>query len=67
MTTTRLSRDSLDSERRGRIIGEDQHKAAIRARTRELLRLETGRGGICRAQIEQPENRLSHSVTISPR
>jgi hypothetical protein len=30
MATTRISRDSLDSERRGRIIGEDQHKAAIR-------------------------------------
>src|SRR3954469_21306825 len=38
-----ISRDSLDRERRGRIIGEDQYKGAIRARTRELLRLDTGR------------------------
>jgi hypothetical protein len=50
MATTRISRDSLDSERRARIIGEDQHKGAIRARTRELLRLDAGRGGGGRRQ-----------------
>jgi hypothetical protein len=40
-----ISRDSLDRERRGRVIGEDQYKGAIRARTRELMRLDTGRPG----------------------
>jgi hypothetical protein len=40
-----ISSDSLDRERRGRIIGEDQHKGAIRARTRELMRLDARRGG----------------------
>jgi hypothetical protein len=54
VVTTRISRDSLDSERRGRIIGEDQHKAAIRARTRELLRLDTRRGGADRSQAPAP-------------
>ncbi len=54
MATTRISRDSLDSERRGRIIGDDQHKGAIRARTRELLRLDTGRGGGGRRQTPGP-------------
>src|SRR6266849_1516078 len=54
MATTRISRDSLESERRGRIIGEDQHKAAIRARTRELLRLDIGRGGASRRQAPAP-------------
>src|SRR5258707_7761607 len=51
-----LSRDSLDRERRGRIIGEDQHKGAIGARTRELFRLDTGRrgGGGHQAPGERP-------------
>lgn len=44
MAITGLSRDSLDRERRGRIIGEDQHKGAIRARVRDLMRLDTGGG-----------------------
>ena len=29
----------------GRIIGEDQHKSAIRARVRELMGMDGGRGG----------------------
>jgi hypothetical protein len=53
VVTTRISRDSLDSERRGRIIGEDQYKAAIRARTRELLRLDTSRAAY-RSQAPAP-------------
>lgn len=45
MTPMAISRDSLDYERRGRIIGEDQYRAAIRARARELMGVEGGRGG----------------------
>ncbi len=45
----RLSRDSLEYEKRGRVIGEDDHRATIRARARELLSLDGGprrdRGG----------------------
>lgn len=50
MAPTGISRDSLDSERRGRMIGEDQHKGAIRARARELMRLQPGRGDGGRSQ-----------------
>src|SRR5947209_5823669 len=46
MAPVLISRDSLDYERRGRIIGEDQHKAAIRARVRELMRTGGGRGNL---------------------
>jgi hypothetical protein len=45
MAPVSISRDSLDYERRGRIIGEDQHKAAIRARVRELMGMNGGRRG----------------------
>src|SRR5229473_1404817 len=45
MAPVSISRDSLDYERRGRIIGEDQHKAAIRARVRELMGIDGGRRG----------------------
>lgn len=54
MARTGLSRDSLDRERRGRIIGEDQHKGAIRARARELMRMDIGRGGGGRAASPTP-------------
>jgi hypothetical protein len=36
---TRLSRDSFEFEKCGRILGEDHHDSAIRARARELMRL----------------------------
>jgi hypothetical protein len=62
VVTTRISRDSLESERRGRIIGEDQHKAAIRARTRELMRLDAGRGG-----RQAPAPRLGDRLRIRSR
>jgi hypothetical protein len=62
VATTRISRDSLDSERRGRTIGEDQHKGAIRARTRELLRLDMGRGGGGRRQAPGPTPALGARV-----
>src|SRR5216684_4479846 len=45
MAPIAISRDSLERERRGRIIGEDQHKGAIRARVRELIGIDLGRGG----------------------
>jgi hypothetical protein len=46
----RLSRDSLEFERRGRVVGEDDYRATIRARARELLSVgggsfRNGRGG----------------------
>jgi hypothetical protein len=46
----RLSRDSFEYEKRGRVVGEDDYRAVIRARARELLRggggaRSGGRGG----------------------
>lgn len=38
----RLSRDSFEYEKRGRVIGEDDHRATIRARARELLSVGSG-------------------------
>src|SRR5690348_10860466 len=34
-----LSRDSLDYERRGRVVAQDHHREALRTRARELLRV----------------------------
>src|SRR5260221_7215171 len=49
MAPVAISRDSLDYERRGRIIGEDQYKGAIRARMRELMAMGGWTsGGPCR-------------------
>ena len=40
-----LSRDSLEYERRGRLLRDDHYKATIRARARELLRVDVGAPG----------------------
>src|SRR5260370_36396754 len=53
-----ISRDSLDYERRGRIIGEDQHKGAIRARVRELMAMDVGRGSGHAVAAPSPAQRL---------
>ena len=37
-----LSRDSLEYERRGRLLRDDHYREVIRARARELLRLDVG-------------------------
>src|ERR1700742_2997425 len=39
-----LTRDSFEYERHGRIVGEDDHRAAIRARVREILRVGGSKG-----------------------
>src|ERR1700712_3276249 len=44
-----LSRDSLERERRGRIVGDDQHRAAIRALARELLGADLGGDAVRRS------------------
>jgi hypothetical protein len=56
MARVLLSRDSLEYERRGRVVGEAHYREAIRARARELLRIGgrssagSGRpGGLARA------------------
>jgi hypothetical protein len=53
-----ISRDSLDYERRGRIIGEDQYKAAIRARARELMGMDGGHGGEHAVAAPSPAQRV---------
>jgi hypothetical protein len=58
MAPIAISRDSLDYERRGRIIGEDQHKGAIRARVRELMAMGGGRAGSHTAVTPSPAQRL---------
>jgi hypothetical protein len=58
MAPVAISRDSLDYERRGQIIGEDQHKDAIRACVRELMRIGGGRGGGRAAAAPSPAQRL---------
>jgi hypothetical protein len=58
MASIAISRDSLDYERRGRIIGEDQHKGAIRARVRELMGMDGGRGGGRAAATPSPAQRF---------
>lgn len=42
MAAQALSRDSLEYERRGRLLHDRHYEAAIRARAREVLRLELG-------------------------
>jgi len=46
MARTSLSRDSLDHERRGRVVGDNHHREAIRARMRELLRIRGRSSGV---------------------
>jgi len=58
MAPIAISRDGLDYERRGRIIGEDQHKGAIRARVRELMAMGGGRAGSHTAVTPSPAQRL---------
>src|ERR1700731_4849199 len=58
MAPIAISRDSFDYERRGRIIGEDQHKAAIRARVRELMGMGGGRAGGNAVAAPSPAQRL---------
>lgn len=41
----RLSSDTFEYERRGRVVGEEDYRAVIRARARELLSAGGGRGG----------------------
>src|SRR5260221_1155329 len=57
MAPIAISRDSLDYERCGRIIGEDQHKGAIRARVRELMAMGGGRAGRHTAVTPSPAQR----------
>src|SRR5258708_14090120 len=58
MAPVAISRDSLDYERRGRIIGEDQYKGAIRARMRELMAMGGGRAGGRAVAAPSPAQRL---------
>src|SRR5258708_40359826 len=58
MAPVSISRDSLAYERRGRLIGEDQHKAATRARVRELMGMNGGRRGGRAAASPPPVERL---------
>ncbi len=51
-----LSNDSLERERRGRVVGEHEHKAAIKQRAREILSLGAPGGGRARAGASRPRS-----------
>ncbi len=66
----RLSRDSFEYEKRGRIIGQNHHEAAIRARARELLRIggapPSGGGGSAGITPSATRSAAAHFTIGSP-
>jgi hypothetical protein len=62
-----ISKDGLEYERRGRVVGENHHREAIRARARELLRVGGRSGGgrpASGASLAAFEGRGSSNQTI---
>jgi Relaxase/Mobilisation nuclease domain len=65
MVNGSLSRDSLEYERRGRAVGENHYREAMRARARELLRIGERRSGISRSGGTAPTPSASARRTTS--